>query len=588
LDPEHRLDPQPRTSHPGRLLDTHPPIRFGCTPCHGGVGEATTTREAHAPSGCGVRLAGDAAEISCGKCHLNELTIEGAPHLSHGRALIRNAQCDGCHEIGGSPPRDRLGPSLTGIGDRVDPVWLFRWLKNPRDYASNARMPRFELEDKYIDALVGYLMTFRLGTAFDETGFPAGDPTLGGNLLRTSFCISCHAINDKGGTGVIDLGRVGSKLHRPYLLHLLAATHEVDPGTAMPQYRFTSSQIADVVAYLRKELTDPSFESADPASGSDKLGTYWPAESKRVDVGRRLFKELRCGNCHVFPGGEGWIRIGPVLSKLAEKKAADISWGTTTFPRTLAEFVWHKVGSPGVYASAPHQLKMPIYDFTPEEAKDVTIALLAQSEARTPPDEFLVRSHGDESLSLPADFGRLVQRYRCTSCHAVNGIGRNISCDLGAEGSRARREWIYKYLKQPYTIRPMLTARMPIFNLTDEEAGILADGITKYWNDPQIDALGDFPVRPSDPETGRKIFEGSGCLGCHQIGAKGGYVGPSFTSGSPVVERFRSGWLVRWLENAHALKPDVLEPRFGFTRDQAQALAAYLMALPQNERVSSR
>jgi len=42
------------------------------------------------------------------------------------------------------------------------------------------------------------------------------------------------------------------------------------------------------------------------------------------------------------------------------------------------------------------------------------------------------------------------------------------------------------------------------------------------------------------------------------------------------------------LENAHALKPDVLEPRFGFTRDQAQALAAYLMALPQNERVSSR
>ncbi|HVI83975.1 MAG TPA: c-type cytochrome, partial [bacterium] len=243
MDPEHRLDPQPRTSHPGRLLDTHPPIRFGCTPCHGGVGEATTTREAHAPSGCGVRLAGDAAEISCGKCHLNELTIEGAPHLSHGRALIRNAQCDGCHEIGGSPPRDRLGPSLTGIGDRVDPVWLFRWLKNPRDYASNARMPRFELEDKYIDALVGYLMTFRLGTAFDETGFPAGDPTLGGNLLRTSFCISCHAINDKGGTGVIDLGRVGSKLHRPYLLHLLAATHEVDPGTAMPQYRFTSSQI---------------------------------------------------------------------------------------------------------------------------------------------------------------------------------------------------------------------------------------------------------------------------------------------------------------------------------------------------------
>ena len=588
LDPGHRLDAPPRTSHPGRLLDVHSPRRFGCTTCHGGRGEATSGRQAHAPGIDGVRFAGDATEIACGRCHVDEVALEGAPHLSHGRALIRNAQCDGCHVIGGASRPVRVGPDLSGIGRRVDPAWLFRWLKNPRDYAANARMPRFELEDKYVDALVGYLMTFQSETPFDTTAFPAGDATRGGNLVRSSFCISCHSINDKGGTGVIDLGRVGSKLHRPYLLHLLAATQEVDPGTTMPQYHFTNAQIADVAAYLGSELTDPSFTSAGAGSGSAKLGTLWPSQSVRIDIGRRLFKELRCGNCHAFPGSADWLRVGSILTQLTEKKDAEIPWGTTKYPHTLADYVWHKVESPSVYASAPHQLKMPAYDFTADDARDVTIALLAQARARALPAEFVVRSRADEALSLPGEFGRLVRRYQCTSCHSVNGVGHNISADLGVEGSRARREWIYEYLKQPYTIRPMLTVRMPTFNLSDEEAGVLADGITSSWHDAKIDALGDLPAGPREVEAGRRLFESKGCLSCHQVGSKGGYVGPSFTSGSPVAKRFRTGWLVQWLENARAVKPDVIEPRFGFSRDQARSVAAYLLALPRDEKAASR
>jgi len=588
LDPRHALDAPPLTSHPGRLLDVHSPRRFGCTPCHGGLGEATSESKAHAAGIGGVRFAGDATEIACGRCHVDEVALDGAPHLSHGRALIRNAQCDGCHVIGGASHPGRVGPDLSGIGRRVDPAWLFRWLKNPRDYAANARMPRFELEDKYVDALVGYLMTFQSETPFDTTAFPAGDATRGGNLVRSSFCISCHSINDKGGTGVIDLGRVGSKLHRPYLLHLLAATQEVDPGTTMPQYHFTNAQIADVAAYLGSELTDPSFTSAGAGSGSGKLGTWWPSQSVRIDVGRRLFKELRCGNCHAFPGSADWLRVGPILSQLAEKKDAEIPWGTTKYPHTLADYVWHKVESPSVYASSPHQLKMPAYDFTPDESRDVTIALLAQARARALPAEFVVRSRADETLSLPGEFGRLVRRYQCTSCHSVNGVGHNISADLGVEGSRARREWIYEYLKQPYTIRPMLTVRMPTFNLSDEEAGVLADGITSSWHDAKIDALGDLAAGPREVEAGRRLFESKGCLSCHQVGSKGGYVGPSFTSGSPVAKRYRTGYLVQWLENARAVKPDVIEPGFGFSRDQARAVAAYLLALPRDEKAASR
>ena len=40
---------------------------------------------------------------------------------------------------------------------------------------------------------------------------------------------------------------------------------------------------------------------------------------------------------------------------------------------------------------------------------------------------------------------------------------------------------------------------------------------------------------------------------------------------------------MRWLENPQAMKPDVLEPRYGFTEAQARSLAAYLMTLRPGE-----
>lgn len=55
-----------------------------------------------------------------------------------------------------------------------------------------------------------------------------------------------------------------------------------------------------------------------------------------------------------------------------------------------------------------------------------------------------------------------------------------------------------------------------------------------------------------------------------------------------MAQRFRIGWLVQWLENARALKPDVLEPRFGFTPEQARAVAAYLMTVSPDPPAETR
>ncbi len=580
LDAGRKLDPQPLTSHPGRLLELHSPLRFGCTPCHAGDGAATTARAAHGGGADRTAfLTGAAVEIACGKCHLGLVGLEGAPHLSQGRALMRRHQCDGCHELGGLAGPGRPGPDLSGIGARTNPVWLFRWLKSPRDYAADARMPRFPLEDRYVDALVGYLMTFRAAAAFDTSRFSPGDAERGERLFRFSFCISCHAVDGKGGTDAIDLGRVGNKLSRARLLQILADTHGADLRSPMPQYRFTDAQVADLAEYLATGLVDPSFDGPEADSSLARIGSWWATPAQRVEAGRRLFKELRCGNCHDFPGGREWIRVGPLLSRLAEKQVSEISWGAARIPRTLEDYVWRKVEDPHAFATAPHQLKMPTYDLGPDEARDVAVAVLAQTDLPLLPDPFVVRDRSGDTLSLAGEFGRLFQRYRCLSCHSVNGVGHNISYDLGVEGSRVRREWLYRYLKLPYTIRPILTVRMPIFNLTDEEARVLADGIAALMRDSSIDSAGAFATGPWEVAAGRRLFEVSGCLACHQVGAKGGYVGPSFTGGTLVGSKLQPGWVVRWLENPQALKADVLEPRYGFTREQVRALAAYLLTL---------
>ncbi len=584
LDPGRKLTPQPLTGHPGRLLDVHAPQRFGCTPCHGGRGADPTARGAHA-GGAGARgfLTGAAVEIACGRCHVNEVELGGAPHLSRGRRLIRQYQCDGCHQIGEFARSTRVAPSLVGIARRTNPAWLFRWLKDPRAYAANARMPRYVLEDRYVDALVGYLMAFRQESPFDTAGFPPGNAAAGQNLVRLSFCISCHAVDGRGGNDAIDLGRVGNKLSRAWLLRLLSDTHRADPGTPMPQYRFTRAQVADIAAHLQEDLVDPTFDGAEADSALANRRTRWPSEARRVEIGRRLFKELRCANCHGSPAGEEWIRVGPVLARLGERKLSDIPWSDGRVPRTLEDYVWRKVQNPRAFETTPHQLKMPTYDLGAEDARDVAIALLAQADIGLLPDAFVVRDRSDDTLALPGEFGRLVQRYRCLSCHSVNGVGHNISYDLGVEGSRVQRDWLLQYLKMPYTIRPILTVRMPIFNFTDEEARVLADGIAAIWRDARIDSIGDFPHGAREIEAGRRLFERSGCMSCHQVGSKGGYVGPGFTSGAPLGRKLQPGWIISWLLNPQASKPDVLEPRYGFTREQAQALGAYLMTLTEPE-----
>jgi hypothetical protein len=66
--------------------------------------------------------------------------------------------------------------------------------------------------------------------------------------------------------------------------------------------------------------------------------------------------------------------------------------------------------------------------------------------------------------------------------------------DLTWAGSAVQRMWLFDFLKNPNTLRPALIRRMPKFNLSDVEAGILADYIMTVYQTPAF-----------DPRPGRRV-----------------------------------------------------------------------------------
>jgi len=176
--------------------------------------------------------------------------------------------------------------------------------------------------------------------------------------------------------------------------------------------------------------------------------------------------------------------------------------------------------------------------------------------------------------------GQLIDDMRCFSCHSINGRGGDIAPELSWEGSSVQRSWLVNFLKNPHTLRPALIRRMPRFNVTDAEAGILADYILTVYQTPAFvaDAPGSSHFSAADVEHGKELFYGKyACQACHIVDPNRdkGYVGPTLTQ---VGTRLTASWMIHWLKNSHNLRPGVMEPVWNMDDQDAQAVTAFLMA----------
>ncbi|MBL7113360.1 MAG: cytochrome c, partial [Bacteroidales bacterium] len=241
-NPGASLFEQPYRNHSGSFLDDHPPLKFGCTVCHGGQGRALEKLQAHA-TGESVywpfpMLEHPYIQSSCGKCHLalfsDGAKMAGTDVFRDGQFIFNREGCLGCHKargLGGT-----VGPDLTEQGEKTKHEYSFQniqgeqtvsnWLKehfkDPEMVSPGSQMLVTGLPEEEIEALV----TFTMGLAKPEIPFEyfsietlrelkGGRGVLAGNLMFSFCCSACHG-KEGGGkdyreyeTGVPSIGRQG-------------------------------------------------------------------------------------------------------------------------------------------------------------------------------------------------------------------------------------------------------------------------------------------------------------------------------------------------------------------------------------------
>ncbi|MBI4837954.1 MAG: c-type cytochrome [Nitrospirae bacterium] len=595
--------PQPLKTHSGDYLKHHKMEKFGCVVCHQGQGEALTLKTAHGRVNNWTKplLKGYYAQSSCGKCHSLEMklplsaNLAGAEKFFEGWKIFREYNCTGCHKLKKYERPVRIGPALSSISKKVSRKWLIGWLKNPKDYLPDAKMPAFKLSDEKIGYIADYLMSLKsphppfakesqsivINPLLIERKIPplkkrdAGGFLSEGKTLVSSFgCLGCHLIHKKGGSFAPEFSFIGDKVKPEWLFYFLKKPRSYDAKTTMPEFNMSDGEIRSIAAYLSGLKKQINIKNNPPLSIADKRGAEGLDD---IAKGKKLVKDLGCTGCHEiekFPLGYD----APALDGIGDKRVDELFFGNITdTEKTLINWLLVKVIDPGRFATDKVIMRMPYYNFDRNQSEALVTFLLSVRNNSLPVyyTKILIDSDSAEIRGKS-----VIERYNCLGCHRINGNGGNIGPDLTREAKKSRQEWLFKFLKKTYKIRPapMLEAGMPDFNLSDTEVNAIIEYFAFISGESypyKFEAKKETP--PENIYDGEKLYhEVFACGGCHAVDGRGGEVGPEHTD---AASRLKREWIEQWLKNPQAVQPDMRMPRFKFKDWEFEALTDYLMTL---------
>jgi mono/diheme cytochrome c family protein len=327
-DPRFKDHALPLKTHPytkamgdyerdGRWERRHKFSDFGCTTCHDGQGRGLQVHYSHGEDHYwpkpllgyvtqenwrGEFKAGltgtEYMESACAQCHTEE-NFAATPHVNRGRQLFFETNCYGCHRIEGLSD-GTLGPDLSDAGEKFKIDYLWESMVDPRANSAVSFMPRFNLEDEGVKALVIFLKS-RQGRNLSETSLdrfraqlnqartqPEQDEELmlegeelaahGRNAITNRACTACHKLGAEDGGIAPDLSYTGLMRDEGWLLDHFRNPRQTIPDSIMPAFRFTTGEFRAMTAYLLTLKNPP--QAAEPAD------TY----------------ALLCARCH---GGKG-------------------------------------------------------------------------------------------------------------------------------------------------------------------------------------------------------------------------------------------------------------------------------------------
>lgn len=628
---------QPFRNHPQleALLKVHPVDRFGCSFCHGGQGPALdAVRAAHGelelndqtPGTFEPLLRGGLVQSSCRSCHADVADLKGAQVLSEGEALFKGLGCFGCHQVKGFENLEKVGPDLSRIGQKVHAPWLIAWLRNPRALRPRTRMPNFwpvpvdsagreiassplvRQREEETKAIAAFLLSFSQAKAGEGTAQTAETDKLvrpstfsagiegGKQLVETTGCLGCHAINGRGGTFAPDLWGIAAKLDAQWIYNWIKDPKQFSLKTRMPNLRLTDREVLAITRYLMT-LGDKA-----PQGISDQVLV---SDQGLVSRGKKLVETYGCFGCHDIPGMEKMAKVGVELTAFGQKRLLELEFGDMTrIQHSWGGWTFAKLKNPRVFNNERIEGRMPNFSLTDAEAKRLQVFLRSLT-GRQVPERYAQPVTGPISDILA---GReVVRKYNCMGCHAIGGKGgevRAIYPDpalappvLDGEGEKVQPQWLFAFLKQPIPLRPWLKIRMPTFGFSDAEASILVRFFAALGQQPvPYESVADQVLAREHLEAGRKLASKDylDCFNCHQQGDKKPQGPPEGWAPDLALARgrLRPPWILKWLKDPQVVQPGTKMPTYfgsadsgpedilgGDEQRQMIALRDYLLSL---------
>jgi mono/diheme cytochrome c family protein len=430
--------------------------------------------------------------------------------VGRGKELADSLGCRGCHgfQDGESPARlgetKDIAPNLANISEKTDPRWMYYWIRGPRGYSPDARMPSLRLSEDEAKALVAYLMTLGAKKPQPELVAKLDDPghyKMGEALVRKYGCAGCHNV-----TGMENAARIGAELSSfggkplpemffgdrtdiPHTWNDFTYWKLKEPRTyqtarieqVMPSFQLADSEIES----LRRFLYGRRAEKIPPRYRADTT----VAAQKEV-LGRRVVARYNCVGCHVIQGKGGAIRVRyeenpnmapPILTGEGAKVQSEWLYNFLKRPVTLRP--WLKV-------------RMPTFGLSDEETTALVDYFGALEGVQLPYVHIDPNTVPHENLEaakvlMSADY------FACFSCHqrgaqAPEGPPEGWAPDLGMAHERLRPDWIIRWLRDPQKVQP--GTKMPSFYETDDEGNPAGgpDDVLEGDNLRQIKALRDY------------------------------------------------------------------------------------------------